>query len=469
MNKPNNKWIIFSLVAIGVFMSTLDSSIVNLALPVIMNDFKVPLATIEWVPMIYLLTVSSLLLTFGRISDIKGRRCVYCLGFLIFSIGSLLCGTAVSANWLIIFRSVQGVGAAMLMACSPALVVDIFPASERGKALGILGTAVAAGLTTGPALGGMLLKFFSWPVIFYINIPIGIVSTITAYNLLKRLEEKTYIASRESFDWPGAILIIICFCTFMTGLSHAYDWGYTSTRTLIFFSISTISALSLIVIEIKTLHPIFEPGLFKIRLFILPILSAVFLFMSMFMMILIMPFYLVHPAGFDMIKVGCIMITPFVFLFFVSPISGAVSDRIKSRMLCTLGMTVLMAGLFYLSCLTSSASVFSIVWRLAIVGIGIGIFISPNSLAAMTAVSGKYRGIASGTVATARNLGMVIGIALAGLIFNTIFQKFSGMPGLKTYYPELKVFFMTAFQYTMFAGSMIAGIGIIISFLRGYE
>ena len=141
-----NKWLVFSLVAAGVFMSTLDSSIVNIALPVIMADFQVPLTRIEWVPMIYLLTVSSLLLTCGRLSDIRGRRLVYCGGFVIFAAGSLLCGISGGVSWLIASRTLQGVGAAMLMACSPALVVDAFPLAERGRALGMVGMVVAAGL-----------------------------------------------------------------------------------------------------------------------------------------------------------------------------------------------------------------------------------------------------------------------------------------------------------------------------------
>jgi len=181
----SKKWLVFSLVAVAVFMSTLDGSIVNVALPVIMQDFNISMNTIEWVVVIYLLTVSALLLPFGSLSDIKGRRWVYCRGFLIFSVGSFFCGIADNSSWLIASRGFQGIGAAMLMACSPALVVDIFPTKERGKALGMVGTVVAAGLTTGPALGGFLIKTFSWNAIFYVNIPIGIVAGAVAFIVLK--------------------------------------------------------------------------------------------------------------------------------------------------------------------------------------------------------------------------------------------------------------------------------------------
>ena len=160
VKSSDNKWLVFSFVAIGIFMSTLDGSIVNIALPTIMKDLSAPLAYMEWVVMIYLLTIFSLLLSFGRLSDIVGRRSIYVLGLIVFSIGSLFCGMAGNAILLIAARSFQGIGAAMIMACTPALVVDIFPVSERGKALGMVGAVVASGLTTGPVLGGLLLHFF---------------------------------------------------------------------------------------------------------------------------------------------------------------------------------------------------------------------------------------------------------------------------------------------------------------------
>lgn len=466
ISRPPNKWLVFSLVAVGVFMSTLDSSIVNIALPVIMDDFQVSLSVIEWVPMIYLLTVSSLLLTFGRLSDIEGKRLVYCLGFIVFSLGSLLCGLAASAAWLIAARSFQGAGAAMLMACSPALVVDAFPVKERGRALGMVGTVVAAGLTTGPALGGLILEHFSWPVIFFINIPIGAAATTAASIVLKRIGENR---SKEPPDWTGAALLIVCLSSFLTGLTHIYDWGLLSSGTVMCFTVFIATGLLLVRVETRITYPIFDPSLLKIRLFSLPVLAAIIMFISLFIIIFLMPFYLVHPMGFPMDRVGGMLMIPFLFLFFVSPISGALSDRIGSRLLCTLGMAAMGASLFMLSRLSSSATMMDIAWRLALAGIAIGIFISPNSAVAMSAVPPHRRGIASGSVATARNLGMVIGVALAGLIFNSVFRNLSGGFGLKVYRPEMEPYFMAAFQTAMRVGAGVAGIGVGVAYLRGNE
>jgi multidrug resistance protein len=175
------------LVGVSIFMSTLDSSIVNVALPYIMEDLSSDVRTVQWVVVVYLLTVSSLLLTFGRLSDIRGRRQIYVIGFLVFTVGSFVCGQAWTSGMLVSARILQGIGASMLMACSPALVVDAFPQTERGKALGMMGAVVAAGLTLGPLAGGMILAWFSWRLIFYINIPIGVMAVLAGILVLKDL------------------------------------------------------------------------------------------------------------------------------------------------------------------------------------------------------------------------------------------------------------------------------------------
>lgn len=459
------KWLVFILVALAVFMSTLDSSIVNIALPVIMKDFKVPLSTVEWVVLIYLLTVSSLLLTFGRLSDIRGRRWVYCRGFTLFSAGSFMCAVAPGPYWLIIARSFQGVGAAMLMACSPALVVDTFPVSQRGKVMGMVGTMVAAGLTMGPALGGIILEYFSWRVIFFINIPIGIVSTVWAARILKG--GRGDMTRDEPLDWAGSILIIICLCAFILALSNSYDWGFASWRTISLWILAMVSGIALVRIEKDQTHPVFEPSLAKIRLFMLPIVSAVILFAGLFMITFLMPFFLVHPGGFSIDRAGFIMVIPFVMLFFMSPMAGMVADRIGSRLLCTLGMLILTAALIFLSTLDADAPFNTIAWRLALVGVGIAVFVPPNSTIALNSAPAEHRGIAAGTIATARNLGMVIGVALAGLIFNTIFHSMSNGLNLKLYSESLEPYFMGAFKYTMVAGAIITSLGIVITYLRG--
>lgn len=464
---PKNKWLIFFLVASGIFMSTLDSSIVNIALPAIMKDFSRPLATIEWVVVMYLLTISSFLLSFGRLSDIKGRRWVFARGFLIFTVGSLLCAVSRNIELLIAARAFQGIGASMIMACSPALVVDTFPAHERGKALGMVGTIVAAGLTTGPALGGVILKLFSWRVIFFINIPIGLIAGHLVARLLKG--GAADVSRPEPFDWAGALCLMVCFAALLMLLTHLHDWGLISILGLGLAGVSIVAGAGFFVIEGRSAHPIFDLSLLRVPLFILPVCSAIILFAGLFTIIFLTPFFLIHPAGYPVEKAGLLMMIPFVLLFFVSPLTGALSDRIGSRILCTAGMIMLTAALVSFSRLVPSASPLPVAWRLALTGVGIATFLPPNSATAMSAIDPRRRGIASGTVAMVRNLGMVLGVALAAGVFNYYFETLSGGQSLNAYSAPLEPFFLRAFQHAMLAGAFLTGLGVIIAFLRGQE
>jgi MFS family permease len=331
----------------------------------------------------------------------------------------------------------------------------------------MVGTAVAAGLTAGPVLGGLIIEFISWRAIFFINIPIGIVSTILAFQILRGT--KGDIVRREPFDWKGALLLAFGFSLFIYVISNAYDWGFASARTILLLITSIISIVWFLQIEKRMDYPIFQTSLLKIRIFILPVISAAILFVSLFTMVFLMPFYLVYPYGFSIDKAGYTMVIPFAFLFFISPLSGYISDSIGSRILCTLGMLVMSIALFMLSMLTPSHAYISVALPLALVGIGTGIFISPNNSIIMSAIGQANRGVASGAVATSRNIGMVLGVAMSGLIFNSIFHSLSGGLTLKVYKPEMEVFFMTAFKWATLAGGIVAGIGVIVAFLRGPE
>ncbi len=466
LSKPVNDWIVFSLVAIGIFMSTLDGSIVNIAMPTIMNDLNAPLSVIEWVALIYLLTVTSLLLSFGRLSDIKGRRIVYTSGLLIFSTGSLFCALAVNANWLIFSRAIQGLGAAMVMSCSPAIIADTFSEKNRGKALGMIGAVVASGLTVGPAVGGFLLHSFSWRAIFFINIPIGLFAAITTFILLKG--SKTDLKRKESFDYKGAILIGCSLIAFLFVMTNFHSWGLLSFKTISISLFSIASFSLLIMVEKKSQYPIINISLFKIRLFTLPLLSAVTIFITLFIVIFLMPFYLTLPCGFSTAKAGFFLVIPFFFMF-ISPITGAVADKTGSRFLCTTGMSIVLIALFSLSRLTPDSSTFSIAMRMALIGIGTAFFGPPNNVTILNGVPPRYRGVTGGIIATARNLGMVLGIGVAGTVFTYYFSTLSNGMSLENYTPELEPFFMHAFKYAMVTGAIIAGIGIILSFLRGND
>jgi MFS family permease len=222
-------------------------------------------------------------------------------------------------------------------------------------------------------------------------------------------------------------------------------------------------------VELRSPHPLFEPSLFKVRLFFFPVVSASILFAALFTIVFLMPFYLVSPVNLSIDKAGYTMVIPFVCLFFVSPFSGALSDRIGSRWLCTAGMAILAASLFFMSGLSASPSYLDIAWRLVVAGIGTSIFLPPNSSIVMSSLPPEKRGIAAGAVATARNIGMVIGVAQAGLIFNWIFRVKSGGSSLKVYTEELEPYFMAGFKNAMLAGAVLASIGVAVAFFRGND
>jgi EmrB/QacA subfamily drug resistance transporter len=465
---PPGKWTVFGLVAVGVFMSTLDGSIVNIALPILMEDYGVTMATVKWVMMVYLLSVSSLLLSFGRLSDIRGRRWVYFRGFLLFTFGSLLCALAPGIGWLVSARAIQGAGAAMLMACSPALVVDTFPENERGRALGALGTVVAAGLTTGPALGGVILHYADWRGIFLLNLPIGLVSAALAQKWLKGGPGDR--RRRESFDLIGGAALAGGLCFLILAVTKGQQWGLSDPRTLCVSGLATGFIVLLVLRCLRVDNPVFEPALLKVRLFLLPAISAMLLFVCLFSMMFLMPFYLMHPAGYTVAGAGSMMTVPFVALFFVAPTSGWGFDRIgSSRGICTLGMILLALSLYLLSELTATAGPVTIAWRMALAGVGTALFTPPNNSVTMGSISQRFRGVAAATTATARNIGMVGGVAMGGLVFNHIFFKASGGEVFSAYRPQFEQAFMTAFRCALGATVGVAVLGAIVSFLRGPE
>ncbi len=465
--KHPGKWTVFALVATGTFMSTLDSSIVSVALPTIMGSLDTTLATIEWVVLVYLIAFTALILSFGRLSDIVGRRKVLVTGHLLFTLSSLLCALAPNVASLILARALQGSGAAMIMSCSQALIVDAFPTSERGRALGTIGTVVAAGLTAGPAMGGFILSHFPWWTIFAINIPVGITVAILAFRILKGSAADT--RRDEPFDRLGGLLIALACGTLFTGLTHGHDWGYTSYRVL------GLSAMGLTLIALFVAHekrvpyPVMDPTLFHDRHFRLPVLSAIALYTALFTMVFLMPFYLLFPMGYTEAQVGSTMMIPFILLFIIPPFSGALADRMGSRILCAAGLAILSLALALLAWPPEVSAFPAIALKLALAGFGVALFLPPNNTTIMGTVSPIRRGVASSVVGAARNLGMVTGVALAGAVFNHTYTALSGASGLSTYTPSLEGPFITAFRYALFCGAATAAIGSLLAWRRGPE
>jgi EmrB/QacA subfamily drug resistance transporter len=456
-DNPNYKWKAMFVVSIGVFMATLDSSIINVSLPTLTTYFSTDITTIQWVILSYLLTITTLLLTLGRISDMYGRKPIFILGLLIFTLGSGLCSFSVTANQLIAFRVVQGLGAAMIMANGPAIITHVFPHTERGKALGLIGTVVSIGFLAGPALGGFLIDLIGWQSIFYINIPIGLLGTVYALKTLHPDEAH----AEQKFDILGAVFMFISLTALLFGITQGEELGWRSLEILGLFILFTVFLLMFLIVENRTSQPMIELSLFRNRPFSASNMSGFLSFVAMSGVTLLIPYYLENILGYDTRHVGVIFMAIPLVMALVAPVSGWISDKTNSFKLSSAGMGITCLALWLISDLGMESSFYDIIMRLALVGLGMGLFQSPNNSIVMGAVPKNMLGIAGGMLAMVRNLGMVTGIAIAGAVHTMTFQS------LQSTGSTYEVAFLGGFHDALLVGAIVCGIGVLTSLIRG--
>ena len=413
----DRKWWVLLAVGVGTFMSALDTSVVNTILPVVRDAFNSDVATVEWVVTVYLLIVSGLLLSVGRLGDLRGHKQVYVAGFVVFVLSSATCGLAGSAEALIVFRGIQAFGAAMLSANSPAILTKNFPSSQRGQALGMQATMTYLGLTVGPSLGGWLAQQFSWRAVFYINVPVGLLAALLSLHFIPL---DTPAKQTERFDLKGAAIFMAGLVALLLALNQGHAWGWTSPAILGLFAISIALLAWFVRIERRVRAPMLDLSLFTRRLFSSSAVSAIFNYICVFTVLFLLPFYLIQGRGLNPADAGLILTVQPIIMAIVAPVSGTLSDRIGSRLPATLGMAVLGLGLFLLSRLSPASPMGHVAIALGVVGFGTGVFISPNNSLLMGSAPKYRQGIAAGVLATARSVGMVLGVGLAGAIFTTI-------------------------------------------------
>jgi EmrB/QacA subfamily drug resistance transporter len=417
MAKNINKsiWVLIA-IGTGSFMSALDGSIVNSILPVIRNAFQSNVAAIEWVVTVYLLVLSGLLLTFGRLGDLRGHKSIYVWGFVIFVASSAVCGAATSPTMLVISRGVQAIGGAMLASNAPAIVTGNFPAEQRGRVFGLVSMMTYLGLTVGPSLGGWLAHVISWRSVFYINIPVGGLALALSMIFIP----KDAPADRTGrFDIPGALAFIAGLTALLLGLNKGPSWGWGSPAVLGSLGGAILLLFLFIQIEKHSTAPMLDLSLFRIPLFSTATASAVLNYICVYSITFLMPFYLIQGRGLNSSQAGLILTAQPILMAITAPVSGALSDRFGSRWPGMLGMALLACGLFVLSRLGPLNGMGLVIAGLVVAGAGTGIFISPNTSALMGSAPRARQGIASGVQAAARNFGMVLGIGLAGAIFIT--------------------------------------------------
>ena len=457
--KPINggrHWMILLAVGIGSFMGALDGSVVNIILPAVSQSFGSDVATIEWVVTIYLLVLSGLLLSFGRLGDLRGNKRIYVTGFAIFVASSMLCGLSSSALMLIVFRGVQAVGAAMLAAISPAILTRNFPPAQRGRTLGLQSMMTYLGLTIGPSLGGWLSNQFSWHAVFYINVPIGLIALILGIRFIPTDIPSEHV---QRFDLPGAGTFMAGLTLLLLGLNQGGTWGWTSPLVLGPLAIALALLVVFVVIESRVDNPMLDLSLFRVRQFSAATLSAVCNYICINIVTFLLPFYLINGRQLDAAQAGLLLTAQPILMAIVAPISGALSDRIGPRLLGTLGMAILGIGAFTLSRLGPDAPLTMVALGMAIIGFGTGIFISPNSSALMGSAPRVRQGIAAGIMATARNVGLVVGVGLAGAVLAaTTASSQSGITGAGIF---------SAMNFALLIATGVAALGVVTSAVRG--
>lgn len=452
----------FCMVASGVFLSTMDSSMMNIALPYIMRSLSCSLAQVEWVILIYLLTITSSLLLCGRYSDKCGKVRFYIVGLSIFAVACLLSFYAWRIELLILSRMIQGVGAAMMMATGPAIIRMSVPRTQIGKWIGLLGIFTSMGLMSGPLIGGLVLHSFNWRTLFLVNLPISLPAIVFGILVVGKTDEQS-ITTMENIDGKGTILWIVLISLTVLLLNHHSSFTpFTAVITIIILLFSSILFYHQQVNLDGTLLPL---ALLRKRFYSIAMACSALSFCVLFFVLILMPFYLKIILELPFDRIGFIMMAVPVSLFIVSPLSGRLYDRYGAKYLTSFGLFITSCAILSLAQLSPASTSLEICSRLALLGCGQSIFLAPNTASVLSRVNFEQTGITSGMLATSRNLGMLLGAATAGFLFSVIFRILSEGVPLKDYNETLLPAFMGGFSYTLMSGALI-GLGTALLSLK---
>ncbi|MCD1294938.1 MFS transporter [Methanocella sp. CWC-04] len=458
-----NKYLILLIVLAGIFMSVLDGIVVSIALPTITSYFNVDVAISQWTITAYLLTMTSLLLIFGRVSEYTGKIKLFMIGFLVFILSSLACGLSSSIEQLIAFRVLQGIGGAMVFGISGAILFQAFPMNERGRAMGYLGATVAIGSIAGPILGGFIVDTLGWQYIFLINVPLGAVLLTAALKYLK-MEETT--SHRLNMDWIGALTLIVSMVSLITLLGElAKSVSITMSSTLC-AGIFIVAFAAFMIRESKCTHPLLDLSIFKDKKFLMPMISMTLFFISNFMMSFIGPFYFQGVMKYSPSQVGMVYLIMPLVMMIGSPLSGWLYDKYRSKHLSALGMLIMSLSTLLLGYLCLAGDMMLIIVCFVLLGVGSAIFQSPNNTEMMNALPKSKIAIGSSASATLRNLGMTLGVSLSSIMV-TLQLSMAGYDGaiLEAGTPLLS----GTIGNIMFMAGLLCAIGVVTSLLRNID
>ena len=417
------KWWTLLATCVAMFMLLLDITIVNVALPEIQKDLDASFSDLQWVVDAYALTLASFLLTAGSLGDRIGRRQVFAIGFGIFTAASLLCGLASDPTMLNIFRAIQGVGAAGMLATTLALIAQEFHGPERATAFGLWGATIGGAVAVGPLVGGALTEGFGWEWIFFVNVPIGIAAIALTMSKLA----ESHAPDAEPVDWPGLATFSASLFLLVLALVRGNAEGWSSFQITGSLIGAAVLMLAFLAIQLRSSHPMLELGLFRKPAFVGVSLVAFGLHSSMFAMFLYITIYVQDVLGFSPLEAGVRFLPITVLSFFVAPVAGRLLTRIPARAFFGAGMTLVGIGLLLMGGLGTGSEWTALLLGFLIAGVGIGMTNPAIASVAVGVVEPAKAGMASGINNTFRQVGIATGIAALGAIFES--EIASRLPG----------------------------------------
>jgi EmrB/QacA subfamily drug resistance transporter len=408
------KWLVLAGVVTSVRLATIDGSIVNVALPTMRDAFATSFEAVQWVVLSYFLTMATATLPLGRLGDVVGRKRLYVSGLTIFTAASVLCGLAPSIEVLVACRVLQAVGGTMMVALAPSILVDAFPQAERGKALGLVWAAVAIGIVIGPVLGGVLIAFVDWRAIFLVNAPLGIVGAWLA----ARYVRATRPPRDQRMDYLGAALLGVSLLCLSLGLTLGQTQGFGAPSIVGLFAAALAAGSGFVAVQLRRSNPLIDLRILRAPLLPVSVIAGFVTFAASSATIFLLPFYLQGVLGYAAAEIGVLLAVAPLAMGVSSPVAGALSDRLGVRRLTLAGLVILCAAYAGLTMLGEATRTVSLVALWIPIGVGMGVFQSPNSSAIMGAVPPEDSGVASGLLTMTRLLGQLTGVAVIGSIWS---------------------------------------------------
>jgi EmrB/QacA subfamily drug resistance transporter len=448
--EETRKWFTLAAVSFGLFMIMLDNTVVNVALPSIQRDLGADLSELEWIVAGYALTFAALMLIGGKVADAYGRRRIFVIGIAVFTLASLWCGLADSGEMLIAARVLQGAGAALMNPATLSIIAATFPPHQRGTAIGIWAGVSGLALAIGPLVGGLITDHLEWSWIFFVNVPVGIVAIAASFLFIDESRDETHVR----LDVPGLATSGIGLFALTYGLIEANTYGWGSARILGAFAFAGVALLAFVLLERNQRAPMLPLELFRNPTYTGANLVILLVALAMFGVFFFVSLYMQNILGYSAVQTGAAFLPMTILIILIAPIAGRASDRIGSRGLLTVGMTLVAVQLVFFSRLTEDASFWNLLPALMIGGIGMALTMTPSAAAATRSVPVDKAGVGAAVLNSARQVGGTMGIAVIGAIMA------SAAGDVRT--PEA---FMDGFQKALLVAAGIAVVGAVVAYV----